>query len=560
MRIAPLPCDSRARASIQLTLLAVFALAPVPLVAQPILPPPPVPAGNPQTPAKILLGKALFWDEQLSSTRTVACGTCHGLAHGGTDPRVGAVDPGRDGMVGTDDDVHGSFGVVRHDRAVGFVYDQIFGLQPQVTPRKAPSVINAAYAAALFGDGRATEVFRDPTTGVEILAKNAALESQAMAPLVNDREMAHVGRAWSDVIADIAALTPLALASNVPGSLAQFVAGQTYASLFQQVFGSPGITAARVAFAIAAYERTLISDQSPYDLYLAGRGTLTPAQARGLTKFDQFCVECHADISPAVLNTGPVNEAYRNIGVRPVADDAGRFAVTNNPLDRGRFRVPGLRNVALRAPYFHNGGPTSLGEVIDFYARGGDFPDNRDPLLARIPGHIDNVDRVTLERFLEALTDPRVANELPPFDRPTLWSEGADVPMRFGRGTGPVGGGAPRASFNMPAFEGNFGFGVGVDHAAAGVPGALILDLVGGVTPTPILGLDVYLGLSPALIALGLPRPTAGVGATDGRASLGIPVPAAGLAGSVVFGQWILADPRGPQGLTCSEALRVPIF
>ena len=367
MRIGFATPQHRISTAVQFALLAVaIALTPAHLGAQPILPPPPVPVGNPQTLAKILLGKALFWDEQLSSTRTVACGTCHVLAHGGTDPRVGAVDPGRDGVVGTDDDVHGSSGVVRHDRAAGFVYDPVFGLQPQVTSRKAPSVINAAYAAALFGDGRATEVFRDPTTGAEILAKNAALESQAVAPLLNDREMAHMGRAWPDVFVDLQGLLPLALATNVPTRLAQFVAGQTYASLFQQAFGTPGITAARVAFAIAAYERTLVSDQSPYDLYLAGRGTLTPAEARGLTKFDQFCVECHADISPAVLITGPVNEAYRNIGVRPVADDGGRFAVTNNPLDRGRFRVPGLRNVALRAPYFHNGGPASLGEVIDF--------------------------------------------------------------------------------------------------------------------------------------------------------------------------------------------------
>ena len=153
-----------------------------------------------------------------------------------------------------------------------------------------------------------------------------------------------------------------------------------------------------------------------------------------------------------------------------------------------------------------------------------------------------------------------MANELPPFDRPTLWSEGPNVPMRIGRGTGPVGGVSPRASVNMPAFGGHVGFGVGVDHAAAGVPVTLIVDLVGGVTPTPVFGLDVYLGLSPALIALGLARPTAGGGPTDGRASLGLPVPSAGLAGSIVFVQWILADAQGPQGLTCSEALRIPIF
>lgn len=536
----------------------VLALVLTTLSAQPVLPAPPVPAGNPQTRAKELLGQALFWDEQLSSTRTVACGTCHIFGRGGSDPRTDAVDPGADGIEGTDDDVHGSAGVVRHDRRLRWNYDAVFGMQPQVTPRKAPSVINAAYAVALFDDGRASDRFADPVTGAAILPQYAALESQAAAPPVSDLEMAHVGRSWPDIAAELPRLQPLALASNLPASLQQFVAGQSYASLFRRVFGSPGVTPNRIIFAIAAYERTLISDQSPFDLYLAGRGSLGAAELAGLTKFQQLCIACHTDVDPSVLVSGPVNNDYRNLGVRPVAEDPGRFAVTGDAVDRGRFRVPGLRNVALRAPYFHNGSAATLGQLIDFYARGGDFADNRDPLLARIPGQIDNVDRIMLQRFLESLTDPRVANELPPFDRPTLWSESARAPVRVGVGTGPVLGPVPRVSFNMPAFADNAHFGLAVDRVAAGVPVALLLDVADRATPVRVLGIDLHLGMTPALIAIALTRPTAGAGATDGRASLRLPVPAA--PGAWFAAQWVMADGNGPSGLTSSEAIRVPLF
>jgi len=539
-------------------LLAALVLPLAGLGAQPIFPPPEPPAGNPQTRAKVLLGKALFWDEQMSSTRTVACGTCHVFGHGGADPRE-AVHPGADGVAGTDDDVRGSAGVVRHDRQRAFVHDPMFGLQVRVTRRKAPSVINAGYAAALFADGRAGEVFRDPTTGVTILPKKAALESQAVGPPVDDVEMGHGGRTWTDVAADLAPLRPLALAASVPATLQQFVAGQTYATLFQRVFGSPDVTAARIAFAIAAYERTLISDQSKYDLYLAGRAGLDAAEQAGLVKFQQFCIACHTDVDPAVVQRGPATDDFRNLGLRPVVEDAGRFAVTGDPRDRGRFKVPGLRNVALRAPYFHNGSAATLGDVVDFYARGGDFADNRDPLLALIPGHIDNIDRIMLQRFLEALTDPRVQGELPPFDRPTLWSETARAPARLGHGTPPGGGLAPRTSFNGPAFAGNAAFAVGVDRTAAGVPAVLLVDLAASSTPIRVLGLELWLGLTPNLVVIGAPT-TTGNGPSTGSTFLRLPVPLDLLPGPVLFAQWLVADPGGPAAATCSEALAIPSF
>src|SRR5215510_4742987 len=244
--------------------------------AQTLFPPPPTPAGNPTTPQKALLGKALFWDEQMSSSRTMACGTCHIFGHGGTDTRAaGATHPGPDG----------SFGVVRQDGAGTNVGAPLFGVRPQSTGRRSPPAINAAYESVLFWDGRALNAFTDPVSGLVTLPQDAALESQAAGPPVSDVEMSHIGRSWTDIATDIAPLQPLALADQIPANLAAFVAGQTYATLFQSVYGSPGVTPERIIFAIGAYERTLVADQSPLDYYLQGVGSLSPQANAGLGVF-----------------------------------------------------------------------------------------------------------------------------------------------------------------------------------------------------------------------------------------------------------------------------------
>ena len=146
-------------------LVALLLAAAAALPAQ-IFPPPPQPAGNQSTVGKELLGKALFWDEQLSSTRTLACGTCHRFGSGGSDPRTTAMHPGPDGVYGTFDDIQGSFGVVQHDQNGNYVAEPLFGVERQVTGRKAPSPINSGYVADMFWDGRADGVrfaIRSPT-------------------------------------------------------------------------------------------------------------------------------------------------------------------------------------------------------------------------------------------------------------------------------------------------------------------------------------------------------------------------------------------------------------
>ena len=138
--------------------LCLFFIAPAVLLAQPV-PPVPFPVENPHSEAKRVLGKVLFWDEQLSSDRTVACGTCHVTGSAGADPRVG-LHPGPDGSFGTPDDVAGSPGVRRADASGLFVEDPLFGQEVQVTGRAANSSIGAAFAPELFWDGRARRFHR----------------------------------------------------------------------------------------------------------------------------------------------------------------------------------------------------------------------------------------------------------------------------------------------------------------------------------------------------------------------------------------------------------------
>ena len=526
--------------------------------AQSILPPPPVPAGNPMTPNKILLGKTLFWEEQLSSSRSIACGSCHLPSSGGTDPRVvDGLHPGMDAVFGTADDVHGSPGVVHHDASFAPVPTATFGMQTQVTRRRAPSVINAAYATALFADGRAADVFRDPLTGAILLPSGGALESQAAEPPTSDVEMGFHGRSWSDVANSLATMRPLALATKPTHELSTYIGQNSYQQLFRAAFGSPGITPQRIVFAIAAYERTLISDQSRFDRHLAGQLQLTALEQQGLQRFQTLCASCHTDLQSAVLATGPVLADYRNIGVRPVAEDTGREEVTGNPADRGKFRVPGLRNVALRARFFHNGSATSLTDVLNFYLRGGDFTDNLDPLMPALAAQMTPADFAPLLALMASLTDPRVALEQAPFDRPLLWLEGPLLPRRVGFGTAGTHPLAPRATNVGPAYFGNDVFGIGMDQVAPWLICGVLVSSTGQDQPLPILG--HWLNIDPnsaQILPLTLSLPAANGG---GYANWVFHVPPSTIAAGQHYFQWFAVDPGGPNSFATSNGLRIVI-
>jgi cytochrome c peroxidase len=283
------------------------------------------PADNPYSAARVELGRVLFFDARLSSNNRVACAFCHAPSHafaGAT-----ALATGVDGTL---------------------------------TRRRAPTLINRAWAKSEFWDGRA------PT-----------LEAQIVVPLTSPHEMG----------------------MTADGVLQKLRAIKGYAPLFAAAFGDSTITYERITKAIATFERTIVSANSPYDRYLAGDKTaLTKQQRDGLDFFNKKgeCAECH---------TGPnlTDEKFANAGVG--ADrknpDAGRAEVTGNRRDWGKFKVPTLRDLAVRAPYMHDGSVKTLSEVLDIYAQGG-LPNPRlDTRLA--PFYLDAETKHALLAFLDAL-------------------------------------------------------------------------------------------------------------------------------------------------------------
>ena len=157
-------------------LLATGALSAEVAIPPPLdLPPVPVPAENPLTESKRVLGKILFWDVQLSSDNTVACGTCHMPAAGMAEP-FPVPHPGADGAWGTADDGRGSAGIVRQAGSGGFVHDMLFGFERQVTGRSAQAVGMSMFSDDLFWDGRASSAFHDPVTGEVLIASGGGLE------------------------------------------------------------------------------------------------------------------------------------------------------------------------------------------------------------------------------------------------------------------------------------------------------------------------------------------------------------------------------------------------
>jgi cytochrome c peroxidase len=408
-------------------------------------PPTPYPAENPDSVEKALLGKILFWDEQLGGDNTVACGTCHRPNAGGSDPRsstAAAALAGPDNALGTDDDIHGSLGVVRCNSQGVHT-----GASVQVTGRKAPTYLDAMFNPRLFWDGRAEcskqgcptfNAFEDPERpGTFPIVTGAALENQAVGPPLSDVEMACEQASWAGIHGKLATATPLALAKQIPKPMSDFIAahGASYPELFKAAFGATQtsgpeteINTRRIAFAIATHERRLRSDQTPWDRWNAGEeDALTPAQVRG---FDLFlnkakCEGCHR--IPLFADGD-----FHFIGFHEPAWDLGRKNINTEFGVPGAMRTPTLRNVGLREAtgLLHNGAGTgaSLAEIVDLYDLGG-LVDSPTVVAAPIDASIVPLDlsedeKADLLDFLQnGLEDPRVGAQLPPFDRPLLSTE-----------------------------------------------------------------------------------------------------------------------------------------
>lgn len=526
--------------------------------AQPGPPPPlgapPVPAGNPLTAAKINLGKALFWEEQLSVTGTVACGSCHRASAAGTDPRtsvhtalnsLASTHPGPDGIFGNSDDIKASAGVPAHGADGRYQASARFGFAAQVGGRKSPATINSAYSSqVLFWDGRAGPVFTDPITGLVLIQQGGSLENQALLPLLDTSEMSSLGALVSDLPGRLFQARPLALANAVPTDLQTWINGRNYAALFSDAFGSEGITPARIALAIASYERTLNANQTPFDTFNGGnQAALTAQEQRGLGVFrGNDCAGCHAG---ALLS----DNSFRYIGVRPAIEDLGRFNQTGNPQNRGQFRVPSLRNVELRAPFMHNGRFNTLEEVVEFYNRGGDFNEpNKDPNVR--PRNLSAGQKADLLAFLRRpLTDPRVGPELAPFDRPNLYTESNHVPVILGAGVAGTAGIVPNIMAIEPPLLGNRNFTVQVSRGLSNAAATLVVaDSDPGVPSTTSLPSASYANIAVNLSATGdaslqLPLP-------DGQANFG----------RVLYGRIYVVDPAAVHGFAVSSAFKITLF
>ncbi len=268
-----------------------------------------------------------------------------------------------------------------HHPDLGFADGQAHpvGVDGETLPRHTPTLWNVGWAQPLFWDGRAE-----------------TLEDQAGVPLTHPQEMA----ADPDQIqADLQAIPE-------------------YVERFQQVFPDDPepISFENVRRALAAFQRTLISDDSPFDRFAAGDvDALTPAQRRGLNLFRSAatrCFECH---TPPLFT----NNTFRVIGVpeEPGVQDPGRAGVAPDA-PAGAFRVPTLRNVALTGPYMHNGAFATLEEVIDFYAKGGGRAFGQENVDRFVLGFdLSDQERADLVAFLMALTDesrmPPIPQEVP---------------------------------------------------------------------------------------------------------------------------------------------------
>jgi cytochrome c peroxidase len=246
------------------------------------------------------------------------------------------------------------------------------GIQGRVGSRNSGTILDAAYMKFQFWDGRA-----------------ATLEEQALGPIANPLEM---GETLANVVRKLDA---------IPG----------YRHQFREVFGTDGVTENGIAKALAAFERTIVSGPSPYDRFLGGEATaLSAAAQRGLALFSGKgrCVLCHG---------GPMfsDQSFHNLGVGMSREtpDVGREAVTKNPSHRGRFKTPGLRNVALTWPYLHDGSAATLDDVLALYNRGGEPNANLDPMMR--PLRLTPAELGDLKSFLEALT-----GALPVVEKPEL--------------------------------------------------------------------------------------------------------------------------------------------
>jgi cytochrome c peroxidase len=343
--------------------------APPPAGAALGLPPLEVPAENPGTPEKVELGRKLFFDRRLSPNGTMSCAMCHVPEQGFTARELATP----------------------------------VGIEGRSVRRNAPTVLNAGFQRRLFHDGR-----------------EVSLEDQVWGPLLAPNEMGNPSIGY--------------VVERVRGL-------RDYDGRFEAAFGGKPVTSWRIGAALAAYQRALVAGDSRFDRWRYGgdASALRDDEKRG---FDLFvgkarCATCHRVGERDALFT---DHGFHNTGIgwqrtfaapghtrveiapgvfaslerktvesfsEPPATDVGRYEITLDPRDRWAYKTPSLRNVALTAPYMHDGSLATLEAVIAFYDRGGIDNPEKSPLV--VPLGLDAEERAALAAFLRALTGTGVA-------------------------------------------------------------------------------------------------------------------------------------------------------
>ena len=335
------------------------------------LPPVPVPDGNPLTRAKIDLGRKLFFDRRLSINDTLSCATCHIPEQGFTNNEMRTA----------------------------------VGVEGRSVLRNSPTLYNVAYQEHLFLDGR-----------------EISLENQVWQPITAHNEMA--APAIGYVIRKVRRM-------------------RDYDGLFERAFDGRGPDILTIGQSLASYQRTLLAADSPFDRWYFGgeAGAVDESVKRGFTVFSGKgkCIVCHqvqadhalfvdhrfhntglgyaasvsesrpqatrVQLAPGVFATVP-SSIIDAVTQQKLPNDLGLYRITENPNDRWKFRTQTLRNVALTAPYMHNGRFDTLREVIDFYDRGGVPNELLSPLIR--PLGLTEQEKRELEAFLSALTASNV--------------------------------------------------------------------------------------------------------------------------------------------------------
>jgi len=333
------------------------------------LPKIPVPADNPITFNKVELGKKLFFDRRLSLNNTNSCAMCHIPEQGFTNNEL----------------------------------EKPLGFEGRVVRRNSPTIYNTAYLTALFHD-----------------ARENTLENQVWGPLLAPNEMAmpSIGKVIEKI-------------EGMPD----------YNGLFEQAFDGKKTSIVTIGQALASYQRVLVSGNSDFDRWHYGKeqNAISETAQRGFNLFKgkAQCIACHTVSEKHALftdnqlhNTGlgwnvsmgkePESERmliapgqYISVkyatkimaGYKPLSD-LGYYEVTQDPADRWRYRTPSLRNIALTAPYMHDGSLNNLEQVVEFYNQGGFPNETQSPLIK--PLKLSKTEKVELIAFLKTLTGSNV--------------------------------------------------------------------------------------------------------------------------------------------------------